>query len=257
MFCRCRTSVALVLLMGAIYVYADPATQPTTRATIANATTRPTSENQIAAWFTELANRDSSRRDAARQNLMGLSRADLPTLRAIVQKNHPLAPSQAAALRDIVTQVFLSGETYNPVPQHAFLGVTYQGYVPGAPADIDDGNPQAGVVVTDRIPGFPAYRALQNGDVIMGATEMGDDIISRTDELQGLINTYHDGDTIHLKILRAGQTIIVPVKLCAHPDWDTHQFLDIRQVPEVRKRQLKADDYWDANFAQFIDDSVS
>src|SRR5581483_1518736 len=120
----------------------------------------------------------------------------------------------------IVTQVFLSGEIYDGRPQQAFLGVSYQGYVPGAPADIDDGNPRGGVVVTDRLPGFPAYRALQNGDVIMGATEMGDDILSRTDELQGLINSFHAGDTIHLKILRAGQTIIVPVKLCAHPNWD-------------------------------------
>jgi PDZ domain len=256
---------ALIVLLSAIPLHAapatQPATQPTTNASIANATTNPTNANQIANWFADLANRDASRRDAARQNLMGLSRDDLPTLESLVKtlakKNHALAPSQAAALRDIVTQVFLSGESFTALPGNTgFLGVSFPGYAPGDPADIDDGTPQTGIVVINRIPGFPGYRYLQNGDIIMGATEMGDESINRAQDLSGFISSYHDGDTVHLKILRAGQMLTVPVQLSAHPDLGDPKE-DILQLPKVRHRQDLADQYWDDHFAAYLQESMS
>lgn len=253
--------VASIFLLCTIPLQAAPATHPTTSASSANATTHPANANQIASWFADLANRDATRRDAARQNLMGLSPPDLSILEYLVKKNRSLAPSQIVALRDIVTQVFLAGQTYTAVPGNSgFLGVSFPGYAPNDPADIDDGSPQNGIVILDRIPGFPGYRSLQNGDIIMGATEMGDQAINRSQDFSAFISSCHQGDTVHLKILRAGQMLTIPVQLAARPDWhDTQQFPreDILQVPEVRHRQALADDYWNTHFAAYVQESVS
>jgi hypothetical protein len=117
--------------------------------------------------------------------------------------------------------------------------------------------------VIDRILGFPGYRYLQNGDVIMGAiTEKGDAAINRSEDLAVLVNNYHDGDTIQLRILRAGQTITVAIRLAARPNWPAPQqqaFLTegIQELPAIRQRQDRADEYWNGNFAYYTDESVS
>src|SRR5438874_2391396 len=126
-------------------------------------TTRPT--DQLAAWFSDLANKDASVREQARVGLMGISRADLQTLRKLVETNRPLAPSQAMALHEIVTQVHQATEPYEAVEDRpGFLGVPLPRIASAIGLDANDDDSQAGVLVTDRIPGFCAYRFLQNGD---------------------------------------------------------------------------------------------
>src|SRR5688572_25626176 len=83
-----------------------PATQPTTRST-ANL-------DAITGAYLQLANGNSLQRYEAKLQLMGLTRADLPTLLAVVKANLPVTPTQAIALRDVVIQAHVAGEELEP-----------------------------------------------------------------------------------------------------------------------------------------------
>src|SRR4051794_10736025 len=156
------------------------------------AATAPTtkSSDQIVSWFTDLANRDASVREQAKIALMGISRDDLAQLRTLVEKNRPLAPSQAMALREIVQQVYQATESYEAVEDRpGFLGIPLPR--PTMPDGTDDD--VAGVVVTERIPGFCAYRFLQDGDVIIGMTEVPERPIRTSNDLTTLISSHKGG----------------------------------------------------------------
>jgi hypothetical protein len=220
----------------------------------------PTSQpDKLATWFSDLANKDASVREQARVGLMGISRPDLETLRKLVEANRPLAPSQAMALREIVMQVYESTEPYEAVADKpGFLGVPLPPITSAIGLDGTDDDSQAGVLVTDRIPGFCAYRFLQNGDVIVGITEAPKKPIRKSDDLTEIITLCKGGDTIHLEILRGGQRMTVAIKLNARPAWAVRG--NINQIPlqqdELRERQRKADEYWDQNFAPLLQSGI-
>jgi hypothetical protein len=228
-----------------------------------SATTRPS--DQLATWFSDLANKDASVREQARVGLMGISRADLQTLRKLVEGNRPLAPSQAMALREIVMQVYEATEPYEAVEDKpGFLGVPLRDA--SIVLDSTDDDTQAGVLVTDRIPGFCAYRFLQNGDVIVGITEAPGKAIRKSTDLTEIIKLCKAGDTIHLEILRGGQKMTVAIKLDARPNWAPMQIpipvgpmgpnIVINQQDAIRERQRKADDYWDQTFAPLLESGI-
>ncbi len=106
---------------------------------------------QYRQWITQLADADPEVRATASQNLMGLTRNDLPELRQDVLSLQPLLPVQADALHDIVRQVYLSSEPYPPLPREGFLGVSYEA------TRIGD---TPGLLVAQRIPGFEGFRIL-------------------------------------------------------------------------------------------------
>jgi hypothetical protein len=210
--------------------------------------------SNISSWFTDLANRDAKVRDQARYNLMGINRDELQTLCAQVKAKLPLAPSQAVALKEIVTHVFLATESYPPFPgTGGFLGVSYQGVSRLADPVDDDVN---GVVVMDRMAGFCAYRVLQDGDVLVGVIDdAGEHPIRTREDLGTAVNRCRSGDTIRLQVLRGGQTITVDVTLNARPIWAPPGIQQPRD--ELRERQRRADEYWEKNFETLIDDGVS
>ena len=213
--------------------------------------------DKITTWFSDLANKDASVREQARVGLMGISRDDLQTLRKLVETNRPLAPSQAMALREIVTQVYQATEAYEALEDKpGFLGVPLRDA--SIVLDSTDDDTQAGVLVTDRIPGFCAYRFLQNGDVIVGITEAPGKPIRKAMDLTEIIKLCKGGETIHLEILRGGQRMTVAIKLNARPAWAVQA--NINQIPnqqdEIRERQRKADEYWDQNFAPLLESGI-
>src|SRR5690349_19082695 len=74
---------------------------------------RPTSrpaetEAQLKTWFAELAHPDAKVRAEARMQLMGIRASRLPQLRHVVADSRPLSAEQVAALRPIITQIFLA-----------------------------------------------------------------------------------------------------------------------------------------------------
>ena len=243
----CLSFVIWILVLPRHSTAAVPASNPSSR---------------IGALFSKLADRDPGVRDQARSDLMGLSRADLPLLRKYVQEHRPLAPSQAAALREIVVQVFMAGESYAANNAHGFLGVTLsEGGIglPAAPEAVDpSAPPPIGVIVTDRLPGLCAYRMLSNGDVIIGIAEHPETPIRSVDALRSAISDCQGGQTIHLEVFRGGRVVNLPVTLSPRPIEVELNPSNPDFFPRERQRRADiADDYWQREFAPLVDNGVS
>jgi hypothetical protein len=230
---------------------AQPATQPAT---------------QIQKWFDELADRDPDVREKARDALMGMNASDLPRLRAVVQQSQPLAPSQAAELRDVVTHVYLAGETYPGDATKGFLGVKLSGIrtrigpvAPQPPADdelVDAGFAAGpGVFVSERMPGFCGFRSLRFGDVVLGVVTREGLLRTRTQyELIPAVAATRPGGTLTLELLRQGLVIRVAIKLDVRPKAAN----DLNVIDEfTNERELKAEAYWRRNFALLVDGAIS
>jgi len=240
-------SLAVILLViSAIQIGATPTTKPA---------------SHIKELFTKLADRDPNVREQARIDLMGLTRSDLPALKEYVRAHRPLAPSQAAALREIVTHVYLAGEPYRTDEDHGFLGVslsdgTLNGLITqqqqAQEADPTSA-PPLGVTVTDRLPGLCAFRMLANGDVIVGIAEHSETPIRTASDLRGLITQARAGEKVTLEVFRGGRLITVPLVLSPRPD-------GVETIDFIRERQRRdevSDEYWQQEFAPLVDDGVS
>ena len=77
----------------------------------------------MARWFADLASPDAGVREAAKVSLMAMGRDDVPGLRKLVEERKPLLPSQAAVLKEIVTQMYLAGDAYETAGREGFLGI--------------------------------------------------------------------------------------------------------------------------------------
>jgi hypothetical protein len=209
----------------------------------------PTSQpDQIETWFTDLANRDASVREQARVDLMGISRDDLEKLRKLVETRRPLAPAQAMAIHEIVDQVFLSTEPYQPINDApGFLGLP----LPGSQLVVDPGNDDSpvGMVVMNPIKGFCAFRYLQDGDVIL---KVEDHVVHIGKDLSEAVSDHHGGDIIQMQILRGGQKLDVSIRLDSRPNW-APLMPAFNSQDILRERQRKADEYWDKHFAPLFD----
>jgi hypothetical protein len=203
------------------------------------------SASQMRGWLDQLADRDAQIRDRAMQNLMALTIDDLPALLAVVKEAAPLRPSQTAVLRDIVTHVFISGQSYTPMaPDAPFLGVSWP--IGGGMGDAQ------GLLVMHRCPGFPAYRMLRDGDLITAIEERPGIRFESSDTFSATIRTFSAGDTITLNLLRDGKPLRVRVTLRAK----------LTDSPELLNRwldeqQASADQYWDDNFGPIVGDTLS
>jgi hypothetical protein len=109
--------ILVVMVCQAGLVFAQSTTQPAGRmaADVARA-------QQIRRWLGELADPQASVRDRAREELMGLKVKELALLRAAIQEAKTLEPSQTAALREIVTQVYLASQSYDRL-DNGFVGI--------------------------------------------------------------------------------------------------------------------------------------
>jgi hypothetical protein len=231
--------LALVLLF--LLTPIAPA-QTTTPA--ASAPTQPAASpthQQVRRWFVALADPDPAARDESRDRLMGLTRRDLPVLRAVVQECHPLEPNLVHDLRQIVTHVYLSEDRYQKSPR-GFLGIT----MPQPSETV----PDMQVVVESRMPGFCAFRSLRDGDVVVDIEErpLARPVI-RAQFCAAVLNL-NAGQLIHLKVLRQGRLIRVPIRLDARPA-DTLDHEDPIAVL-LNRRADEANTYWRETFAPLL-----
>jgi len=221
-----------------------PQTGEVTRPTTAPSRGKPVA---IKAWLAQLAEQDAAVREAARAKLMALPRESLDDLATLVKGALPLQPSQVAVLREIVTQVYLSGEPYSGNAHFGFLGLAWQ------PDDEQSEVVEDGVVVQDRLAGFCGARALREGDVLMFALHPR--IRLRTpDDLRSVVLRMKPGETLELQVLRAGKVIEVPIVLDALP-MIGGGMVGVDQMR--RERMEKADTYWERVFAPMVDGKVS
>jgi hypothetical protein len=206
-------------------------------------TSRPAAE-----LLAELGSADASVREGARIGLMRLKREELPKLRDAMAKAQPLRPPQALMLRQIVQEIYLSGEPYENEPLLGFMGVLMSEASMQADFVPDNELPGSiGVIVSERIPGFCAARKLLDGDVILGVASPVKAFKSARD-LQETIGSLRPGTTVRLLVLRWGQVIELDLTLDAHPVQNTSDAIDVLRA----KRQRKFDVYWNREFEPLL-----
>jgi hypothetical protein len=261
-FCLCLFLAALLIGGLALHVNGDPAAT-------APATTQPaatfSADSSIRKWFVQLDDPDPKIRDSAKFELMGIAAADLPRLRQLVIDSQPVSPTQSAALRDIVLQSFLAGDPYTIKTDQGtaqtdasgatgpfFLGILW------ATVDLQD-DARLGVSVDERLPGFPSYRFLRKGDMILGVYLDPDAPLSQLPNVEthnrtALIQTIFNAPAVQnvvLQVLRDGQTLKIPIKMAPRPmNADGNAVGSIRDFNNDRIHRAEA--YWQQNFAPLL-----
>jgi hypothetical protein len=182
-------------------------------------------------------------REAARSTLMAIGRDDLPTLRQVVADARPLAPDQSIVLREVVEQAWLNDEPYDYVPDGGFLGLSW----PDAVSDRYD----FGVPVVHRLAGFSAARELLVGDIILRVLDDPSADCHDRDSFRQSIGRMAAGQTVHLRVLRRGRIIDVPIVLDRRPP----QRSDTDNRVWEYGRAQRAAAYWDREFGPLLDES--
>ncbi len=229
----------------------------TAEAAAEKSATAPAAENvsaSIRQSFTDLAHSDPGVREQALVNLMGMPRQDLPRLQRLVEQSRPLRPSQAAVLRQIVTQVYLAGEPYESNGHFGFLGVRM------AESSVNQLNthrpnqeePSTGIVITECLAGFSGSRFLRTGDVILGIVERPDVKLQGAVEFGTAIRELGPGRQVRFEVLRDGQVVKINVTLDPRP---VEADIDIAAL-DYRRRN-KAEEYWQRSFAPLLKETTS
>ena len=250
----------LSILLTGVYNAEPPTSQPTT-APSANALP---ANSPIRRWFLRLSDPDPKIRDQAKTDLMGISADDLPKLRQLVIDSRPVSPAQSAALHDIVLQAYLASEPYKVADGDTDAAGTTGPFFMGLFWPVPD-NDQArlGVAVDVRLPGFPGYRFLRKGDMIMGVyfnpdlpLEVVPNMLTNTQAtLSGAIKSSPGTQNIVLQVLRDGETMRIPIKMAPRP-----AFADPINAGSmtafVGPRVEQAEAYWNENFASLLDGRI-
>lgn len=259
---RVQAGVLLLAIVagmsGAAIAQSDspPATSP---ANISTAGAPASTPENLRSLILQLSDRDPAIRAAAHEQLLGLSPEDLPALRSAIEQVRPLPPGDADALRDVVKHVFLLGQNSNSDSELGFMGITMAD-LPSLGTDeaTRDADFLSGVVVTDRLPGFDAYRALRDGDIILSITAprklpqpvMGSDV-------QGVVRVLSAGQVVRFEVLRHGHRTEVAVTLSPRP----HELPlggPVEAIVSYRQDQeKKSEAFWQARFAAVVNDSIS
>ena len=205
----------------------------------------PWTDRVLVSEIRKLGDLDPQVRREARRALMQLARSDLPTLRRAVEMSGPLSPEQAVALEDIVIHVYVSGVDL-PRQPWGFLGVELA--MPGFMPDGQMVEEEAGAVILSRMPGFAAYEALCDGDLVVGIEQVEELPVRNGADLRAVISRFRAGDRMTLLVVRGGQIERVPVQLSARP-----AAVDQGPLLEALGTFVEsAQRYFDANFVPVI-----
>ena len=222
-----------------------PATQPATA---------PLTDAQINQGLAALSSADAAQREDARVQLMGMPHEQLPVLHQILERLQPISPSAAASLHQIVLQVYLADEPYPCNRSNGFLGLRW-----GDSAGLQE-SPRLGVPVGLRLPGFPSFRLLRTGDLILGLLVVPTLPLQQapnvpTPDLGALQNAVSEAGSSHqivLEVLRQGERVQLPVTLSPKlsiPPEEVDAFAD--------QRRTRAEAYWRETFMPLIRPGLS
>jgi hypothetical protein len=277
-------AIILAALLVSIELRAQDAPlpgEPTTSSASVPATapaTQPVSK--VRELFDELASTDGKARDEAFSQMLKLTRPDLVTLQDVVAERKTLALTQSTVLMDIVTHVYLSGETYECFWSQGFLGVRKNDDAPEAVvvrvADDRDPNapvlPRSGAPIGERVPGFCGYEAFRAGDIVTSLSfkldrtqripadndavetmETSRDLETWT-TLSLIIMTIPANTEVTFDVLRNGSLIKVPVRLSPRPVSASNLATFMQ---DVEARTQKAAEYWNEHFAPLVTRTLS
>lgn len=237
---RIACTILCLLLAPAGLAWAAPTTLPADRAA--------ERAERIREWLVDLTHADPGVRDESQYELMGLRRADLPLLRRAAERYRPLDRALLERLRDIVAHVYMAEDPDPERTGEGFLGVDLP---PGMDLTRD---PRMAVEIRGRMRGFCAYRALRDGDVIVDIDEAplparvtAPDM--RLTAFMHAIKSRRPGEVIHLRVLRQGKLLRIPVKLDGRPAPEDNFDLTTAEVNAMRaRREASAQKYWETEF---------
>jgi hypothetical protein len=246
-----RWFVWILVLITPVARGEAPATRPSTQPAAEFSADSP-----ARVWFAQLASLDETKRDDARTQLMGLTRDDLPRLRELVVKNRPLVAEQAAALHEIVVHVYLTGEPYSANNSNGFLGLLW-------PQEIYDDSSRLGVAVENRLPGFPSFQLLRDGDLIHGVyvnpdaplQQLPNLLTPNRGALTHVVGEAGANSTVVLEVLRQGQMIKVAMRLAAKPILPEMVPAEVEAF--FSQRSQKGEKYWQEEFLPLIRPGMS
>jgi hypothetical protein len=210
----------------------------------------------IRRWFDQLADPDPKIRDRAKVDLMGISSDDLPGLRQLVVEKLPISPTQSAALHEIVVQVYLSGQSYKADEGDTTASGTSNDYCLGIFWDTPPSeSARLGLCVDQRLAGFPAYRFLRKGDLILGIyinpnlplETLPNRETHNLDTLKDAIAGNPGTQNVVLDVLRSGESMKIAVKMAPRPL--AAQVMQPRAMSVFNAPRIdEADAYWEENF---------
>ena len=149
-------------------------------------------------------------------------------------------PGQIASLREVVSQVFLAGERFKIDPDYGngFIGIRF---LPN-----DEIPRPEGILVRDRIRGFPAYRYLQSGDVIVRLLDRPGIQLHTSNDFILAVRHFEPGDLLRLGILRYGRAMTVAIPLDFRPVETANETMVDAWIDAHEKR---AEAYWNQEFS--------
>jgi len=240
-----RSCWAVIVVLAVAALAAAPATGPTSRPTASD----------LRTWFAGLDDVDADVRADSYSKLLGLRRADLEGLRPIVEQARPLSPGQSAALRDVVVHVYLTGHEYEPDAEgQGFLGVRPLHQTMDLLIGADE--PDGGVAIGERLPGFCGFRALRTGDVILGTLGARPTKLRRWPELQHYVQQSRGG-TVTFEVLRQGRVMNVAIQLDTRPAAAGDPRFQNVMEELLAERQALAEEYWLKFFAPLVEQDLS
>lgn len=203
---------------------------------------------RIRGWLVGLTHADPGVRDESQYELMGLGRADLPLLRRAAERYRPLDRALLERLRDIVAHAYMAEDPDPERTGQGFLGVDL-------PSSMDvTRDPGLVIEIRGRMRGFCAYRALRDGDVIVDIDEAPLPARVTAPDMRltafiQAIKAQRPGSVIHLRVLRQGKVLRIPVKLDGRPAPEDNFDLTTAEVAAMRaRRESSAQKYWETEF---------
>ncbi|MBC7785653.1 MAG: hypothetical protein H7144_17625 [Burkholderiales bacterium] len=206
---------------------------------------------QVQIWFEQLGSPDQHARTQAKRELMGLHAEELPMLRQIVAAAAPLRAAQIDPLHEAFDYIYVRHQLQKlPRTTGGFLGLT----LPGA-FDEPFGNPNrepASGVEVSRLPGFAAYRFLEDGDIIRGISQAGELKPIRTStELKQIVSALSPGEDVTIHIQRGAADVTVRFPLDAAPVAnDVNESLNL--FASTQNAQNEAAGFWEEAFLPLI-----
>lgn len=248
-------SMGLVMLVGvaaASWAAAESSTQPATHAAADTAASDQTnlprapvqtaSDNrkaELTSLIQQLSDPDQTKRKAAFDQLLRSKPGDLQLISSIVRQDpvqDKLNPEQWSSLKMAVDHLYLSANPPESSLDESFLGVQMQ-------MNNAFGDPlSASIRINSRMPGFPAFTVLDDGDEIIEVE--GHPVGLLEGGFGNTVRRWPPGRLLQLTIIRNGQRQAISIRPGPRP-----LAADQRGVDWSAERQTLADEYWQKEFA--------
>ena len=186
-------------------------------------------------------------RDRGFHDLLRIDSNDLPALLDVVKQNQPIDEETASALHTIVTHVFLTGvECPRDLFHRAFLGIRFDG-------DQDYFPQNGGFEVRHRLPGFCAFRELDDGDFLVGYfLERELQPLRYSTDIMQAISSFRGGEKITFKVIRMGREMLINVILDTKPEVVANANSGVAAEDFSSTRNNLAEEYWDETFSKWV-----